>query len=542
MQLQSLQQKAQSYEGLLGEIISQATVQENISIQNVFKKHFEKSPEVFSELLASESMKKHYISMPSSRISLDYMFFEFVSEDGQFPRSILKEPPIKVNSIESWTSLSFSYRLNHITDRREEKVLGHKLYDQIQLLWEKEKSNPSLPTIQSGILLGLLSCTFGLDRLGTQFIMHGAKSYTQQGLHIPLDQSSYGKSSDKKRDLSPTELSQEMVSWAIFDLQALASQVYRKESPWSNPPPLRCSPEQAARLDENMEWTPYPFESPVSRPHYYTTLQFRSALAVIVNEIANFALKFPGPSMSSDDEDHCYQIYQRLVDWKASLPKSVSPEYNTTPHVLCLHFYYQATLLSLSNLFTSNSTSSLESDDQDIGKIDFDLVTSEAMESIGSLVLLSKHRYGWKSIPIVMLHYFCVAGVHATSRLDENNPKWTLVLESCVVGLWHMSLGWGRLCKAFLRTIELVLKSNNPDPELIPIKVVAIFKHLNNDLWSATDLASLSADYVVQQVARKVNTPSTHARHDCFGVIVRKSTREYDVNMTFIQFGLPNLR
>lgn len=37
MQLQSLQQKAQSYEGLLGEIISQATVQENISIQNVFK-------------------------------------------------------------------------------------------------------------------------------------------------------------------------------------------------------------------------------------------------------------------------------------------------------------------------------------------------------------------------------------------------------------------------------------------------------------------------------------------------------------------------
>lgn len=133
------------------------------------------------------------------------------------------------------------------------------------------------------------------------------------------------------------------------------------------------------------------------------------------------------------------------------------------------------------------------------------------MESIGSLVLLSKHRYGWKSIPIVMLHYFCVAGVHATSRLDENNPKWTLVLESCVVGLWHMSLGWGRLCKAFLRTIELVLKSNNPDPELIPIKVVAIFKHLNNDLWSATDLASLSADYVVQQVARKVNISSTRA-------------------------------
>ena len=129
------------------------------------------------------------------------------------------------------------------------------------------------------------------------------------------------------------------------------------------------------------------------------------------------------------------------------------------------------------------------------------------METIGSLILIFKHRHGWKSIPIVMLHYFCLAGVHATSQLDGHNPKWALVLESCVVGLWHMSLGWGRLCKAFLRTIELVLKSNDPDPSLVPIKVTSIFKHLNSDMWSATDVASLSADYVVQRVS-KANVPT----------------------------------
>jgi hypothetical protein len=130
------------------------------------------------------------------------------------------------------------------------------------------------------------------------------------------------------------------------------------------------------------------------------------------------------------------------------------------------------------------------------------------METIGSLILIFKHRHGWKSIPIVMLHYFCLAGVHATSQLDGYNPKWALVLESCVVGLWHMSLGWGRLCKAFLRTIELVLKSNDPDPSLVPIKVTSIFKHLNSDMWSATDVASLSADYVVQRVSSKANVPT----------------------------------
>jgi hypothetical protein len=133
------------------------------------------------------------------------------------------------------------------------------------------------------------------------------------------------------------------------------------------------------------------------------------------------------------------------------------------------------------------------------------------METIGSLILLFKHRHGWRSIPIVMLHYFCLGGVHATSRLSTQDPKWTLVLESCVVGLWHMSLGWGILCKAFLRTIELVLNSSDPDPTLIPIKVVAIFKHLNSDLWSASDVASLSADYVVQRVSRKFTSSSATA-------------------------------
>lgn len=153
---------------------------------------------------------------------------------------------------------------------------------------------------------------------------------------------------------------------------------------------------------------------------------------------------------------------------------------------------------------TTKSAPTLDSDG-DVNKVDYENVKDQAMETIGSLILLFKHRHGWKSVPIVMLHYFCLGGVHATSRLDAIDLKWTLVLESCVVGLWHMSLGWGRLCKAFLRTIELVLKSNAPEPSLIPTKVAAIFKHLNTDLWSVKDIDSLSADYFVQRVSKKVN-------------------------------------
>jgi len=84
-----------------------------------------------------------------------------------------------------------------------------------------------------------------------------------------------------------------------------------------------------------------------------------------------------------------------------------------------------------------------------------------------------------------------------------------------------MSLGWGRLCKAFLRTIELVLKSSDPDPTLIPIKVVAIFKHLNSDLWSATDVASLSADYVVQRVTKRVSPSATAVSGQALEALIR---------------------
>ncbi|KAJ5757224.1 uncharacterized protein N7511_007406 [Penicillium nucicola] len=197
-----------------------------------------------------------------------------MSEEAKLKRPITKGPPVQVNSIQYWTLIvendtashllsfyftwenptwnlidqesflqdlethhpgrycshllvyvllffgcSFSYRLNRITDRREEKDLGQKLYDQIQRLWEKDKGTPDLPTIQSGILLGLLSCTFGVDRLGTQFIMNGAKLYVQTG----FDTVERCARSEKETELSSEELSQEMVSWAIFDVQAWVS-------------------------------------------------------------------------------------------------------------------------------------------------------------------------------------------------------------------------------------------------------------------------------------------------------------------------------
>lgn len=114
-------------------------------------------------------------------------------------------------------SQSFSYGLHSFTDRRQEKALGQQLYDEILRLWELEKETVDIPTLQSGILLGLLCCTFGTDRLGTELIMRGAAMYYRSGLH--KEGAPYFQSANE--DLRDSMVrAQKLISWGIFDVQS----------------------------------------------------------------------------------------------------------------------------------------------------------------------------------------------------------------------------------------------------------------------------------------------------------------------------------
>jgi hypothetical protein len=112
---------------------------------------------------------------------------------------------------------SFSYGLHSFTDRRQEKALGQKLYDEILRLWAREKETIDIPTLQSGILLGLLCCTFGTDRLGTELIMRGAAMYYQTDLH--KDGAPYFQcvDDDLRRSMARA---QKLISWGVFDVQS----------------------------------------------------------------------------------------------------------------------------------------------------------------------------------------------------------------------------------------------------------------------------------------------------------------------------------
>jgi hypothetical protein len=158
--------------------------------------------------------------------------------------------------------------------------------------------------------------------------------------------------------------------------------------------------------------------------------------------------------------------------------------------------YYQCTVINICDVFETLSISQPEGRPE----IDTAGIKSGAVEILGSLILLYKHFHGWKSVPIVMLHYLCVAGIHAIARLSPSGMKWMKVLESSVLGLWNIAIGWGRLGKAFLKILAFLLRARKVENDYITPKTAAIMDQLDGAYWTATDAASLAADYVVHSV------------------------------------------
>ncbi|CEN61698.1 hypothetical protein ASPCAL08348 [Aspergillus calidoustus] len=393
LQFQSFEQRINAYESLLQEIISQNNTQDSrLSIQDAIRRRFQASPDFFSTLLAANSPLDQHIPLPRPGLSLRRMHQAWQANENRQALVLAQQPPVQVTSIEHWTSLvdddvashllslyftwenpiwqlvdqnqfvhdlergrtrfcssllvhillfygcvstshtwinsanspqSFSYNLTRITDRSEEKVLGDKLYAAIQRLWQQDKDRVDLPTVQSSILIGLLCCTFGLDKIGTQYITRGAEISARLAAILNC---------------------QKLVSWAVFDIHALACQVYRKPPVLDEPPAVQFSQEEAALLDEGAEWCPYPIQSPVAQPFYYTASWVRSELVAIVHDIACFALKFPASTLNCDDWDYGHTLHQKLLSWNAKLPWSVLPRHNTTPHIICLQFVTRPTL------------------------------------------------------------------------------------------------------------------------------------------------------------------------------------------------------
>ncbi|GAQ47086.1 C6 transcription factor [Aspergillus niger] len=438
-----------------------------------------------SSVHEAASLLSQQMSSQSPGITLERMQRSWLTRLSGKPELVNRTPPYSVNAAERWTDivdnaatshlfsfffvwdnptwhivdpvsflgdfqrggthfcsslLHLSYDFEKPWDRRMEMSTARRLLREVERLWQCDKMNISLPTMQAALLLGIFFCASGKDKIGVQYIRYGAQMGLQLGLHT---------SSPETGQTNPAEAARirrahKLIASAVYEVQTLSLQLARIPSVWPGPSELFLSKEEATAADVNQQWSPYPFTYPVYKPFFHTGLWSRRDLFVIINDVGDLQRQLSGQIDLSGWQQGAV-LYQRLISLERNLPAVLRR------------------------------------------------ILGEAMDSIATLILLYRVSHGWKSIPVMMVHYFMVAGVHAASHLESS--KWREVLVSCVSGLWHMGLVW-RICRPFLRTIQLVLQSK--DETLIPIEAVSILKEFNERVWNQNEVKALAANYVVQ--------------------------------------------
>ncbi|GKZ33606.1 hypothetical protein AbraIFM66950_003513 [Aspergillus brasiliensis] len=486
-----------------------------------------------SSVHEAASLLSRQMSSQSPGMTLERMQRSWMTRLSGKPELVNRKPPYSVNAAERWTSivdnatashlfslffvwdnpiwrivdpvsfldgfqrggthfcsslLHFSYDFEKPWDRRMEISTAKQLLGEVERLWHYDKMKISLPTMQSTLLLGLFFCAAGKDKIGVEYIQYGARMALQLGLHT---------SSPETVQTDPAEAARirrahKLIASAVYEVQTLSLQLARIPSVWPGPSELLLSEEEAVAADVNQQWSPYPFTHPVHKPFFHTALWSRRNLFIIVNDVAELQRQLDG-RVDLSGWQHGAVLYQRLLNLERDFPAVLGVQRNRTPHNLCFHMYYHMTVVNLCALYASRN--SIGETEVLIQSTNFDpqRILGEAMDLIATLILLYRVCHGWKSIPVVMVHYFLAVGVHAASHLQSS--KWREVLVSCVSGLWHMGLVW-RISRPFLRTIQLVLQ--NADEALIPVEVVSILREFNEKMWNQNEVNALAANYVVQ--------------------------------------------
>ncbi|PYH44718.1 uncharacterized protein BP01DRAFT_399851 [Aspergillus saccharolyticus JOP 1030-1] len=383
----------------------------------------------------------------------------------------------------------YSYDVEKPWDRREEMAIAKRLFREIGRLWQRDKDNVCLTTVQASLILGLFLNASGKDKIGTQYIYYGGHMALKLGLHLSTSAVFHSESMTKAQR---NHWAHKFIACGIYDVLSLTMQLSRKPSPWTAPPKNFLSLEEALLSDANQQWAPYPFTFPTFKPYASTAVSARRDLLILINDVSHFEAELP-KRVDLPSWQRGTLIHEKLLTFERTLPLVLGIGRNKTPHNLCLHLYYHMTVVNLCGLFNSREATTTK--DVIIAATQFNpqQVLEDAMDAMATIILMYRVCHGWKSIPVVMVHYFFVIGLHSATNLRSS--KWREVLVSCVSGLWHMGLTW-RICRPFLRTIQLVLNAS-ADAALIPAEAQSILREFNEKLWTQEEIQSLAANYVV---------------------------------------------
>lgn len=112
---------------------------------------------------------------------------------------------------------NFSCDVTKPWGRREEIKMANKLLAEVERLWPIEKKKVCLTTVQSSLIIGVLFCASGKDKVGATYVEYGTRMAERMGLHTSsptIPKSSRHAEADIIRAFK-------VIAWAVFELQGL---------------------------------------------------------------------------------------------------------------------------------------------------------------------------------------------------------------------------------------------------------------------------------------------------------------------------------
>ncbi|KAI1465251.1 uncharacterized protein F4812DRAFT_440233 [Daldinia caldariorum] len=217
------------------------------------------------------------------------------------------------------------------------QTLGYRFMAEAKRLWEVEsrRNTGSLPTIQAAILLGIVSTTTAMDKVGTSYLLQ-AMAMAEE---MDLFSARVGTDDQSLRRVRA------FTAWGIYTWQAWQRFYF------SAPPHLKKAPE-------------FPLPDPVTDPKFYGEIWIRYPMSPRLHSVdlghlikANFELRHLMNQMAlelfEEGKAPCISVEKalecksRLDNWFVNLPDVLSPTKIVFPDHIKIHIEYYGNMITL---------------------------------------------------------------------------------------------------------------------------------------------------------------------------------------------------
>ncbi|KAH8812462.1 fungal-specific transcription factor domain-containing protein [Xylogone sp. PMI_703] len=215
--------------------------------------------------------------------------------------------------------------------------LGSQFYDEAYALWETERIDPSLTTIQATVLMSLWKTSRGKNNWGSFYSRQAITMAVEMGLHLQTE------------GVDPSEAEYAVRSttfWGAFVLDQAWS-LTAGHSPYLSGQTLKLRP--LVVTDDDATWSPYtddgimPNNLTSQRSNTVSIFRYSCELSIVFCRSLHMLYSSPLSLKSLD----VLNIYTEYLECYNSMPSVLRKGEDTTPSVLFLHIYYHFAILRL---------------------------------------------------------------------------------------------------------------------------------------------------------------------------------------------------